>query len=111
MARWEFIVPGPLVGHKCSVRAAHDVAVSSYRKHVRYLANLAGVPLDLDPDGTYRVTTQVFWKQKARTDTENVHKLTQDSVFKKDRRVLEVAAKAVEHAGKEEVWVLIERVA
>jgi hypothetical protein len=104
---WTFEVEGPLVGHKCSKSRCFSAPVIAFKRLVRWKANLAGVPQELDPNETYSLCTQVFWAKKAKIDTENVHKLTGDGCFGKDRRVLHGAYTATEYAGVERAIVTV----
>jgi len=98
---WTFDVQGPLVGHKCSKSQCFSGKVSSFKSLVRWQANLAGVPQELDPKRTYSLRTEVFWVKRAKVDTVNVHKLSEDGLWGKDRRVLNGGFSAHEYAGVE----------
>lgn len=107
---WEFRVNGPLIGHKCSAAAAFDDGFRAYKRTVRLLANVAGVPSMLNPKGIYTVTTDIFFRLKARTDVENVRKSIIDALWDRDRRVLNGSYRGMEHHGSEYAVVVIERV-
>jgi hypothetical protein len=80
-----------------------------WKNMVRIIASEAGVPIYLDPKGSYSVTVELFWKRTARVDGENVQKAIQDSCFPKDRRVVEGHYKSYEHHGYELAKVAIQR--
>jgi len=106
---WKFVVDGPLVGHKCSKSSCFSKPYRWFKDLVRLEANLVGVPQELDPNGTYTLRTEVFWKQRARTDTVNIQKSVEDGMFAKDRRVLHGGYSATEYAGVERVVVTVEK--
>ena len=106
---WRFMVEGPLVGHKCSKSSCFSKPYVNFKSLVRLEANLAGVPQELDPKGTYTLRTEVFWQKRAHTDTINIQKSVEDGLFAKDRRVLHGGYSATEYAGVEMVVVTVER--
>lgn len=108
---WGFEIPGPLIGHKCSVRAAFDKHFRAYKRTVRLLANVAGVPSALDENGIYRVDTRVWFTGRARTDVENVRKAILDALWARDRRVLAGTYLGLENCSSEKAFVTIERMA
>ena len=107
--QWEVALEGPLQGHKCSVRNVFGKGYVAWKRYVRLQADLAKVPQELDPNGKYRVTTEIWWKGRAKIDTENVQKATIDGLFKRDRRILEIHGYAYEVTGKEEARIKIEK--
>lgn len=109
VSTWSFTVHGPLIGHKCSHVAAVEKSFRSYKRTVRLLANVAGVPDELDPDGVYRVATTIFFTGRARIDAENVRKSIIDALWDRDRRVLEGSYVTRERSNQEMAVVLIER--
>jgi hypothetical protein len=106
---WKFEVEGPLVGHKCSKSKCWSPPYRAFKTLVRFMGNLAGVPQELDPKGTYSLRTEVFWVKKAHTDTVNIQKSVEDGLWAKDRRVLNGGFSATEHSGVERVVVTVER--
>lgn len=102
---WTFEVPGPIVGHKCSKSQCFSPAVMAFKTDVRLKGNLAGVPQELDPKRRYSLCTVVYWVKKAQTDTDNVHKLTKDGLWGKDRCALKGDYDAVEFSGVERVVI------
>lgn len=105
---WTFAVDGPLVGHKCSKSKCFSKPVVAFKNLVRWTANLAGVPQELDPNGCYSLRTEISWVKKAKTDSDNIHKLLKDGLWGKDRRVLAGGYSATEYAGVERVTVTVE---
>lgn len=110
MTEWTFEVRGRLVGHKCSPRAAHGKPFLAFKRTVRLLANVAGVPSDLDQKGAYRVDTEISFRLKAHTDAENIRKAIIDALWDRDRRVLSGSYNAIENMGRESVVIRIARI-
>lgn len=114
MGSWSFDVQGPLVsavrttqrGKFCSPAYKR---YASFKQVVRAIADIAGVPQDLDPDGIYSVTVEVWWKKRQRQDCDNLIKSFLDSLWRQDRRVLETHYQAHESAGREWALVKIEK--
>jgi hypothetical protein len=109
--KWSFTIDGPLIGHKCSLRANYDKRHQLHKERIRILAHVAGVPKNLDPLGSYKVTMEIFWKKKQRIDAGNVLKQTVDCLWDKDRRIIGDTCMAYENHGFELAKVLIERLA
>jgi Holliday junction resolvase RusA-like endonuclease len=115
MGNWTFDVPGPLVG---AVRTTQAMArfdprykkYHAFKDHVRWLANGAGVPQDLDADGSYTVTLEVWWKVRQRIDADNLLKSALDAMWPQDRRALQLHYWAYECYGEERMRVKVERV-
>ena len=107
MKQWIFDVEGPLVGHKCSKSKCFSPEYRAFKTLVRFQGNLAGVPQELDPKGTYTLRTEVFWEKKPHTDTVNIQKSVEDGLWGKDRRVLHGSYSAMEYAGVERVVVTV----
>ena len=115
---WSFVVDAPVMGAVrmtqrskwCNPRAR---AYLAYQKRVRLLANVAGVPDEIQEDERAALEVVVYWKRKARADLDNCCKGILDSLWTQDRRVNLFTATAVEHAKAEraEVRVRIEKMA
>jgi hypothetical protein len=106
---WQFTIDSPLIGHKCSVRANYDKLHMMHKERIRILAYLAGVPRELDPEGSYKVTMEIFWKKKQRIDAENVRKQAIDCLWSKDRRVVSGSYVAYENHGFELAKMTVEK--
>jgi hypothetical protein len=110
VSEWTFTVDEPLMGFLASYKRPWTKEAKRYcgfKGKVRLLATIAGVPDELSQDQRASITIHVTWKKRARVDTVNVYKALEDSVFHKDRRVLDGAFGAAEHTGKESAVVLV----
>ena len=111
LSRHTFKIDAPLLGYRASVARAFDPRYTSYKKIVRVLADVAGVPYELQKTDSAEVWVRVFWAKKARVDLSNILKAVEDGLFKQDRQVVAIHAKAEVNAGMEyaEVDVVVER--
>lgn len=98
-----FQVNGPLRGHVCSVAGRRGL--STYQRYVRLMANTVGVP-DECPEGA-RVEVVIWWKRRARIDSENVGKAIVDAMWTRDRRCLEVHYRAHERLSTDEHAIVV----
>jgi Holliday junction resolvase RusA-like endonuclease len=102
---WNLTIPGPIMG---AVRTTQRQkwcdprykVYQAYKERIRLMANLEGVPNELNKGAYYRLELQVFWAGAARADLDNVIKGVLDALFKQDRRVLSIKAHANERCGK-----------
>jgi len=81
--RYKFEVPGPMMGHGCGGEAAHHPKRKGFRKAVRLLANVEGIPLTIPKTHRAMVVVEISWKKDARLDADDVGKLILDSIFPK----------------------------
>lgn len=106
---WTFKVPGPIRGYRKSVAYSHSPEYRMYKQLVRYEANLAGVPDELDPNGLYRVMTEFYWEKKPRIDVSNAHKAIEDALWRRDRRIYQISSWQYADQGHEAVRVKVEK--
>jgi hypothetical protein len=111
LSRHSFRIDGPLLGYRASARAAFDPRYRGFKNMVRVLADVAGVPYNLEKGDKAEVFVKVYWIKKARIDTSNVLKSLEDGLFKQDRGIVAVHCIREEHTGKEyaDVEVVVER--
>ena len=102
-----FVVEGPLLGYRASVRRAFDPAYKAFKERVRLLANLAGVPSELESDAKAKIIVIIHWKRKPRIDGENVMKALVDAIWTQDRRVFDGRYVVHENTGETE-WAKVE---
>lgn len=110
MSEWTFTVDEPLVGFLASYKRSWTKEAKRYvgfKGKVRLLATVAGIPDELGQDSRASIVIHVTWKKRAKVDTVNVYKALEDSIFHKDRRVLDGAFGATEHTGKESAVVFV----
>ena len=110
METWSFEVTEPLMGFLASYKRPWTKEAKRYcgfKGKVRLLATVAGVPDELAQDSRATIDLRVTWKRRARVDTVNVYKALEDSIFLKDRRVLNGSFHAKEHAGEEIAFVTV----
>lgn len=89
---YEFVVEGPLTGFIATYARSWSKLAKRYveqKRRVRILANVAGIPDVLGHDDNAKISLELFWKKRARVDSVNVYKWLEDSIFSKDRRVLQ----------------------
>lgn len=79
----------------------------AFKEKVRLLANCAGVPDELTPNQRAEIIVSIHWKKRARCDSPNLYKSVEDSIFKKDRRVLMGSFMALENTGEEKCFVKV----
>jgi hypothetical protein len=104
---WTFHVEDPLVGfvvHAApwTVRAKKYTA---FKKRVRLLANLAGIPEEIPAGYRAIISLSVAWKMKPRIDLSNIQKSIEDGLFVRDRGIGEFHAVSVPHFGMERAVV------
>src|SRR5687768_4555761 len=87
--QWEFIVPGPLLGYRASIRRAFDPKYKAFKERVAWIATGSGVPLHkLDPKASrIELGVYVYWRRTPRIDWKNVYGSIEDALFKQDRLV------------------------
>ncbi len=84
---WTFTVDGTLWGYRQGRKAAFLPDRVSFKKMVRLLANIEGVPgRALEEDNLF-LDVRIHWKRKARIDGPNVYKLIEDALWTQDRGV------------------------
>lgn len=103
---WTFEVLGPLRGYSVRAGMYHDPKWAAFKRQVRLIANLAGVPFE--PTETTSIHVEIHWRLKARIDGSNIFKGLEDAIFPKDR--LLCAGSWVRHldSGPERVIVTVE---
>lgn len=111
LQQFNFRVEGPLYGYRASAARAFDPKYANFKRLVRLLANVEGVPSELGPQDDAELFLHVYWTKKARIDTSNILKALEDGLFKQDRRVSGIHATRHEHSGREcaEVFLTIGR--
>jgi len=68
----------------------------AYKRRVRLVANLAGVPDEIGKDERAVVEIEVCWEKLPKCDLDNAVKGLLDALWKQDRRVKEIHAIALE---------------
>lgn len=95
MKTYTFQVDGPLQAYVRTTQRQKwiDPRYKRYvewKKAVRLLANLTGIPEELPRDSRAILSVSVMWKNRARLDGDNFIKGILDSLWPQDRRVLEL---------------------
>lgn len=75
-------------GYIASISSPRRKGYESWKRAVRYLANLRGLPSEATKWQKPHLHVQVYWKRDARMDTVNVYKACEDALFSQDRAVL-----------------------
>ena len=107
LSQYHFRIEGPLLGYRASVARAFDPKYASFKRMVRLLANVQGVPEALDPGQDVELFVHVYWRKAARIDLDNCLKALSDGLWKQDRRIGAVHAVRHEHSGREYAEVLL----
>lgn len=110
MKTYSFEIPEPLMGFLATYKASWTDQAKRYvafKNKVRLLANVAGIPDELDSSSTAEISLSIHWKKKARVDSVNVYKAIEDGIFKRDRRVLHGSFRARENLKEEKAFVLL----
>lgn len=116
MAEWSFTVDGPIVPYVrttqrqkfCDPRYKRYQA---FKQYVRSIATRSGVPEELEKVSKYAIYVSVRWKQKARSDLDNILKGVMDSLWSQDRRICHIIADSAEYYGKELMKIVINKTA
>jgi hypothetical protein len=112
MEMWSFEVTEQLQGYVRTTQKQKWVD-PRYKRYlgwkglIRLLANVAGVPDELPRDSRAVVSCAVTWNRKARLDGDNFLKGILDSLWRQDRRVMELHYAAFEGAGKERAVITV----
>ena len=109
---WEFEIEGPLVAAVRTTSRQKWVCprwkrYAAFKKQVRLLASLEGIPEVLERNDEVRVEIDVRWRLRARADGDNIIKGIIDALFCQDRRVLGIIYKSQEQEGCEGASVKI----
>lgn len=64
----------------------------AYKRRVRLVANVNGVPSEIAKDERIKLEVDVCWRKLARADLDNVVKGLLDALFGQDRRVNSIRA-------------------
>jgi Holliday junction resolvase RusA-like endonuclease len=112
MEMYSFQIDGPLQPYVRTTQRQKWVDLRyrryvEWKKAVRLIANLSGLPETLPPDSRAVVSVAVMWKRRARMDGDNFIKGILDSLWKQDRRVLELHYTAFEGAKAERASVSV----
>ena len=104
--RFDFVVPGPLVGAVRTTQRAKFVdpnykRYAAFKNHLRICADLVEVPCELEPRDSVSVEIQASWKKRQRIDLDNVVKSVLDGLWRNDRRVISIVASSKEQTGNE----------
>jgi Holliday junction resolvase RusA-like endonuclease len=106
---WQLEVPGPVRGFIVHARpwskAAKDYC--AWKVAVRLHANVAGVPEEIPAGYRAHIHLDVTWRLRARIDLSNVLKGVEDSLFKRDRGIVEIHAVSRQYVGEEKATVTV----
>lgn len=81
----------------------------AFQKRVRTIATKAGVPLDLPKRPAWAaVRVQTYFPGAATYDADGVLKAVLDSMWRSDRRALDVASKSHEDCACKEAYSIVE---
>ena len=78
-----------------------------WKQEFRLWANTQGFPEDLDLKMSYAIDITIRLKGRTRYDLDNAIKGVLDSLFKQDRRIIQIEARILERDEKESVEVLL----
>lgn len=104
---YRFEIDSPLLGYRASVEG-HTPAYAAFKDKVRFLANVARVPLSIEEGVDVRILVMIYWKKAARIDGKNVYAAIEDGLFKQDRKVAAGLWSRLEEQGREYATVHIE---
>jgi len=110
MNTWSFEIGGPIRSFLGSyVQPWKDQAKRyvAYKKYVRLLANVAGIPSELKQEDRAEISISFHWKKKAHCDGSNGFKAVEDALFHQDRRVLRGSYIVMENTGEEKAFVQV----
>lgn len=120
MKRYEFVVPGPLLGYRQTTKKTiwhpkereRSKKYGAFKEKVLIISIEAGMPNigRAEKERPPRLSVQVFWKKEPRTDFTNILKAVEDALFYQwDRHVKPGAYSDVTwDSGKEEARVIVE---
>lgn len=120
MPRFEFIVPGPVLGYRQTTKKSmfhpkereRSRAYGQFKERVLLLSVAAGMPNigRAEKVRPPRLSVAVFWKKEPRIDFKNVYGAVEDALFYEwDRHVKPGHYSDVEwDSGKEELHVIVE---
>jgi len=100
-----FTVKGRIYGNRQGRAASFDKGRMDYKKQIRYLANLEGIPNLIKEGERARVDVLISWRNTQRVDWLNVVKLVEDSLFENDRKCWPGQNKVIEGAKREYIIV------
>lgn len=81
-----------------------------WKRSFRLWANTQGFPEDLDLAKSYHIDITIRLKGRTRYDLDNAIKGVLDSLFKQDRRIIQIEARILERDSVESVEVLLREV-
>ena len=81
---------------------------AAYKRRVRLIANVAGVPDEIGKDERVKLVLDVCWRKKARADLDNVVKGIMDALWPQDRRVWCIVAAHLENCEVDMADVTVE---
>lgn len=120
MVRYEFVVPGPLLGYKQTTRAsmfhpknkARSIAYGRFKEKVLTLAFEAGMPniRKATKERPPYLSVILYWNKNPRIDYKNMYGSLEDGVFPDGDRYVKPGFHSDVHwdSGKEEAIVIIE---
>lgn len=120
MKRYEFIVPGPLMGYKQTTtktmfhpkERARSKAYGQFKNAVLMLSMEAGAPNmgKALKENAPRLSVELFWKDEPRIDWKNAYGALEDGIWYEDDRYVIPGKHSDVHwnTGKEEARVIIE---
>lgn len=120
MKRFEFIVPGPLMGYKQTTaktmfhpkERARSKAYGQFKSNVLVLSLEAGLPNmgTATKENAPRLSVELFWKGEPRLDWKNAYGALEDAIWYEDDRYVVPGKLSGVHwdAGKEEAKVTVE---
>jgi Holliday junction resolvase RusA-like endonuclease len=107
LSQYHLRIEGPLYGYRASVARAFDPKYAAFKRLVRLLANVEGVPEALEAGQEAELFVHVYWRKAARIDLDNCLKALSDGLWKQDRRIGAVHAVRHEHSGQEYAEILL----
>lgn len=120
MQRFEFLVPGPVLGYRQTTMKSiwhpkereKSKRYGGFKTRVLILSMQAGMPNNgrATKERPPRLSVQVFWKKEPRIDFKNVYGAVEDSLFyEQDRHVKPGSlSDVVWDCGREELRVIVE---
>lgn len=120
MRRYEFVVPGPVLGYRQTTKKSmfhpkereRSKAYGGFKNRVLLLSIAAGLPNmgRAEKEHAPRLSVHVFWEKEPRVDFKNVYGSVEDAIFYEwDRHVKPGKESDVTwDCGKEEVKIVVE---
>lgn len=107
LSQYHLKIDGPLYGYRASAANAFDPKYSNFKRMVRLLANVQGIPDALEAGQEAELFVHVYWRKAARIDLDNCLKALSDGLWKQDRRIAAVHAVRHEHTGQEYAEIML----